>query len=107
MLLNQQECELLFVRIKSYSALHYVGIYSLMLFYSVSVNHGQIPQASSSKPICGIVGTLQLLAGPYLVVITKKSKVGTINGQTIWKVAETEVISYTRTLLHLTEKQVR
>ncbi|XP_069676100.1 phosphatidylinositol-3-phosphatase SAC1 [Periplaneta americana] len=73
---------------------------------SLQVNHGQIPQASSSKPICGIVGTVQLLAGPYLVIITKKQKVGTINGQTIWQVAETEVISYTRTLLHLTEKQI-
>ncbi|XP_021918334.1 phosphatidylinositide phosphatase SAC1 isoform X1 [Zootermopsis nevadensis] len=73
---------------------------------SLQVNYGQIPQASSSKPICGIVGTLQLLAGPYLVIITKKDKVGTINGETIWKVAEIEVISYTRTLLHLTEKQI-
>lgn len=81
--------------------------FCFVLFYSVSVNYGQIPQASSSKPICGIVGTLQLLAGPYLVIITKKDKVGTINGETIWKVAEIEVISYTRTLLHLTEKQVR
>jgi hypothetical protein len=76
----------------------------LVLFYSVLVNHYQIPQAFSSKPICGIVGTLQLLAGPHLVIITKKNKVGTINGQTIWKVAETKVIPYRRTLL--TEKQV-
>jgi len=75
-------------------------------FCFVSVNYGQIPQASSTKPICGIVGTLRLLAGPYLVIITKKHKVGSINGQTIWQVAETEVISYSRTLLHLTEKQV-
>jgi hypothetical protein len=73
---------------------------------SLPVNHSQIPQASSTKPICGIVGILHLLAGPYLVIITKKHKVGTINGQTIWQVAETEVISYTRTLLHLTQKQV-
>ncbi|PNF28790.1 Phosphatidylinositide phosphatase SAC1-A [Cryptotermes secundus] len=73
---------------------------------SLQVNHSQIPQASSTKPICGIVGTLQLLAGPYLVIITKKHKVGTINGQTIWQVAETDVISYKRTLLHLTQKQI-
>lgn len=70
------------------------------------MNYGQIPQASSTKPICGIVGTLRLLAGPYLVIITKKRKVGSINGQTVWQVAETEVISYSRTLLHLTEKQI-
>ncbi|XP_067006317.1 phosphatidylinositol-3-phosphatase SAC1-B [Anabrus simplex] len=73
---------------------------------SLQVNNGQIPQASSSKPICGLVGTIRLLAGPYLVVITKKRKVGTINGQTIWQVVDTEVISYTRTLLHLTENQM-
>jgi len=73
---------------------------------SLQVNYGQIPQASSTKPICGIVGTLRLLAGPYLVIITKKHKVGSINGQAIWQVAETEVISYSRTLLHLTEKQI-
>jgi Phosphoinositide polyphosphatase (Sac family) len=81
-----------------------VNVYISFCF--VTVNYGQIPQASSTKPICGIVGTLQLLAGPYLVIITKKHKVGSINGQTIWQVVETEVISYTRTLLHLTEKQV-
>ncbi|PSN49044.1 Phosphatidylinositide phosphatase SAC1 [Blattella germanica] len=58
---------------------------------SLQVNHGQIPQASSSKPICGIVGTIQLLAGPYLVIITKKKKVGNIVGKEIWQVAETEI----------------
>ncbi|GLH12929.1 Phosphatidylinositide phosphatase SAC1 [Gryllus bimaculatus] len=73
---------------------------------SLQANHGQIPQASSSKPVCGIIGTVRLLAGPYLVVATKKRKVGSINGQAIWQIIETEVISYTRTLLHLTEKQI-
>lgn len=69
-------------------------------------NHGQIPQTSSSKPICGIIGTVRLIAGPYLVVITRKSKIGTINNQDVWLLEDYEIISFTRTLLHLTEKQV-
>nr|CAD7456735.1 unnamed protein product [Timema tahoe] len=69
-------------------------------------NHGQIPLSSSSKPICGIFGTIRLILGPYLVVITKKRKVGTINGQAVWQVTEAEIISYNRTILHLTEKQI-
>ena len=48
----------------------------------------------------------QLHAGPYLIVITKKKKVGEINGQTIWEMAGTEVLSYKRTSLHLNEQQV-
>lgn len=99
-----QDCNL------NISCCEYLRLFSVLnvfiSFCFVSVNYGQIPQASSTKPICGIVGTLRLLAGPYLVIITKKHKVGSINGQTIWQVAETEVISYSRTLLHLTEKQV-
>ena len=44
--------------------------------------------------------------GPYLIVITEKSKVGEISGHTVWKVEGTEVLSYKRTMLHLTEQQV-
>nr|CAD7429291.1 unnamed protein product [Timema monikensis] len=73
---------------------------------SLQANHGQIPLSSSSKPICGIFGTIRLILGPYLVVITKKRKVGTINGQAVWQVTEAEIISYNRTILHLTEKQI-
>ncbi|XP_049789260.1 phosphatidylinositol-3-phosphatase SAC1 [Schistocerca nitens] len=67
--------------------------------------HVQIPQSSSSKPICGIIGIIRLIAGPYLIVVTRKWKVGTINNQDIWRIDECEVIPFSRTLLHLTEKQ--
>ncbi|XP_063217317.1 phosphatidylinositol-3-phosphatase SAC1-B [Bacillus rossius redtenbacheri] len=73
---------------------------------SLQANHGQIPPTSSSKPICGIVGIIRLVAGPYLVVITKKTRVGVINGQAIWQATQTEMLSYPRTVLHLTEKQM-
>lgn len=44
--------------------------------------------------------------GPYLIVITKREKIGDIDGRTVWKVVSTEVLSFKRTLLHLTEQQV-
>lgn len=65
-----------------------------------------IPSTSKSRAIFGIVGTIRLLAGPYLVVITKCSKAGMVNGQDIWKIDETEIIPFARTILHLNEEQV-
>ena len=44
--------------------------------------------------------------GAYLIVITKREKVGELMGHTIWRVADTEVHSYKRTTTHLTEQQV-
>jgi phosphatidylinositol 4-phosphatase len=66
-----------------------------------------IPPSASSKPICGIIGMTRLIAGPYLLVITKKKLVGQINGQQVWQMTGAEIICCTRTLLHLTEKQVK
>ncbi|XP_071449003.1 phosphatidylinositol-3-phosphatase SAC1-B isoform X2 [Hetaerina americana] len=73
----------------------------------VKANQGQTLPISSGKPICGVMGTIRLLAGQYLIVITNKNKVGEINGQSIWQVAECDIISYTRTLSHITEKQIQ
>ncbi|GFO16307.1 phosphatidylinositide phosphatase sac1 [Plakobranchus ocellatus] len=69
-------------------------------------NNGQIPASAISKNIYGLMGILRLVAGPYLIVVTQRQNVGTIAGQPIWKVVKTEVISYKRTLTHLTERQV-
>ncbi|XP_072024166.1 LOW QUALITY PROTEIN: phosphatidylinositol-3-phosphatase SAC1-B-like [Amphiura filiformis] len=65
----------------------------------------QVPSSAFSRPICGIVGIIRLLAGPYLVVITKKNKVGEIDGETIWKLASYDILPYKRGLLHLNEEQ--
>ena len=65
-----------------------------------------IPASAITKSIHGIVGIIRLVAGPYLIVITKRQKVGSILGEDIWKVTGTEVLSYKRSLTHLTEKQV-
>ncbi|CAG2113933.1 unnamed protein product, partial [Medioppia subpectinata] len=65
----------------------------------------QITGIATSKLIHGILGVVRLLAGPYLIVITKVSKVGEIYGQSVMKIDETEIIPFSRTTLHLTEDQ--
>lgn len=70
------------------------------------VFRNEIPSSASHKHIVGVLGTIKLISGNYLVVVTGRKKVGTINGQSIWMVTSTEVLSYTKTYLHLNEKQV-
>lgn len=43
----------------------------------------------------------------YLVVITKKKKVGDLLGHAVWKALEFDIISYKKTILHLTDNQVQ
>jgi hypothetical protein len=75
--------------------------------FSLVDGRKHVPSTAKSRSIFGIVGTIRLLAGPYLVVITKCSKAGMVNGQDIWKVDETEIIPFARTILHLNEEQVK
>lgn len=70
-----------------------------------SRRHSSIPTTARSRGIFGLVGTIRLLAGQYLVIITKCSRAGAINGQDIWRVDETELLPFARTLLHLNEEQ--
>lgn len=72
----------------------------------ITVHKSEIPPSAQPKPIHGVLGTIKLIAGNYLIVVTGRKKIGCINGQSIWMVTNTEVISYTKTCLHLTEKQV-
>uniref|UniRef100_A0A9J7Z8L8 SAC1 like phosphatidylinositide phosphatase a n=1 Tax=Cyprinus carpio carpio TaxID=630221 RepID=A0A9J7Z8L8_CYPCA len=65
-----------------------------------------IPPSGVTRPICGIMGTIRLVAGMYLIVITRKRKVGDLFGHTVWKALEFDVISYKKTILHLTDIQV-
>ena len=54
------------------------------------------------KPIAGIVGIISLVSGPYLVVITRKAKLGALGGQgELWKIVETEIISYARWVMDI------
>ena len=48
-----------------------------------------------------------MYVGPYLLVITEKSKVGEIDGHVIWEVKGTDILPFAKTTIHLNEMQVR
>ncbi|XP_053718145.1 phosphatidylinositol-3-phosphatase SAC1-A [Synchiropus splendidus] len=66
-----------------------------------------VPPSAVTKPICGIMGTVRLVAGMYLIVITRKKNVGCLLGHAVWKALEFDVIPYKKTLLHLSETQMQ
>jgi len=73
---------------------------------SLQTNNGQIPTIASKKPIAGILGIISLISGPYLIVVTRKQRLGTVAGNgEVWRVVETEIISYARSEHHLTQTQ--
>lgn len=67
----------------------------------------QIPQTASRRKIWGIIGTIRLLACRYMIVITEAERVGSVAGQNIFKIVATEILPYSRSLLHLSEKQIQ
>uniref|UniRef100_A0A8C4HV39 SAC domain-containing protein n=1 Tax=Dicentrarchus labrax TaxID=13489 RepID=A0A8C4HV39_DICLA len=64
-----------------------------------------VPPSAVTRPICGIMGTIRLVAGMYLIVITRKRNVGSLLGHAVWKAVDFDVISYKKTVLHLSEIQ--
>ncbi|XP_034552959.1 phosphatidylinositide phosphatase SAC1-B [Notolabrus celidotus] len=66
-----------------------------------------VPVSADGRPICGLMGTIRLVAGMYLVVITKKKKVGDLLGHAVWKAADFDIISFKKTILHLTDNQMQ
>lgn len=73
---------------------------------TLQTNNGQIPPIASRKPIAGILGIIPLVSGPYLVVVTRKARLGAVQGGEVWRVVETEIISYARAEHHLTPTQL-
>lgn len=87
-----------------------------------------VPPSAVTRPICGILGTIRLVAGRhpaeaasssvqlltdcfyhtgmYLIVITRKKNVGSLLGHAVWKAVDFDVICYKKTVLHLSEIQV-
>lgn len=59
------------------------------------------------RTIDGIIGVINLISGPHLIVITSKIRIGEINGHNIYKMQTPELIPYARNMLHLNEHQVR
>ena len=70
-------------------------------------NQGQIPPRTAEvREIYGILGILNLLAGPYLVVVTKRKLLGVLFGDEIWQMKEADIIPFPKGEMHLTETQV-
>ena len=67
-----------------------------------------LPNVDGAKrtSIHGIIGIINLISGPYLIVITSKVRMGDINGQAIYKIQTTDIIPYARNMSHLNEYQV-
>nr|CAI5836938.1 unnamed protein product [Callosobruchus analis] len=74
---------------------------------AVVKNVGQVPNRSNIIDFCGLLGTINLIAGSYLVIATQRELVGYIAGHPIWKLAKTELIPYVRSHLHLKPEQQR
>uniref|UniRef100_A0A6I8QAI2 Phosphatidylinositol-3-phosphatase SAC1 n=1 Tax=Xenopus tropicalis TaxID=8364 RepID=A0A6I8QAI2_XENTR len=66
-----------------------------------------IPPSAITRAIYGILGTIRLVAGMYLIVITRKKKVGDLLNHSIWKATDFDIISYKKTMLHLTDTQLQ
>ncbi|XP_075985236.1 phosphatidylinositol-3-phosphatase SAC1-like [Anticarsia gemmatalis] len=58
------------------------------------------------KLIFGFLGSIKLISGLYLVVITDRTLVGKLNGHEIYQVEQTEIIPYARSTRHLTSQQI-
>ena len=66
-----------------------------------------LPSSSPPPPPPSPLPLPLLLLGPYLLVVTKKRKVGELNGHAVWEVKGCDVIPFIRTDIHLNEAQVR
>ncbi|XP_032414240.1 phosphatidylinositol-3-phosphatase SAC1-B isoform X1 [Xiphophorus hellerii] len=66
-----------------------------------------VPMSAETMPVCGVMGTIRLPAGMYLIVITKKMKVGDLLGHAVWKALNFDIISYKKTVLHLNDDQMQ
>lgn len=68
-------------------------------------NENSIPPSQVQKPIFGIVGTIKLIAGNFLIVITSKSRVGFLDEHEIFKMDQCELFPYFKSDNHLNENE--
>ncbi|XP_050296050.1 phosphatidylinositol-3-phosphatase SAC1 [Anthonomus grandis grandis] len=72
---------------------------------SLQIDPAQIPAINSRKDFCGLLGSINLLAGRYLLIATQRDLVGYIGSHAIWKLIKTELIPYSRSLNHLSNER--
>lgn len=69
---------------------------------SVSLSESNYPQVFCS----GILGSIELITGLYLIIITNKQKIGTLMGNDIWKLEEIKMLPYREKEMELNESEV-
>jgi hypothetical protein len=72
-------------------------------------NLNTIPEGDRIRTItiAGLVGVINLIAGPYLIVIKSRIRVGEINKHVVWQMNQFELIPFHRSTLYLNENQTR
>ena len=66
-----------------------------------------IDRVTKTEELHGIIGIVELVSGPHLVVVKRRSKLGdlTHSNHSVYELAETDVLPYCRTVNHLTRGQ--
>eukprot|EP01087_Luapelamoeba_hula_P009042 TRINITY_DN2305_c0_g1_i1.p1 TRINITY_DN2305_c0_g1~~TRINITY_DN2305_c0_g1_i1.p1 ORF type:complete len:620 (+),score=96.57 TRINITY_DN2305_c0_g1_i1:19-1878(+) len=59
---------------------------------------------TATEEVYGVIGIIRLVAGPYLIVITDRERVGQIAGHDVWRVKGTKIIPFVKAKLS-SEKQ--
>lgn len=72
---------------------------------SLQRNVGPIQGVTSQREFCGLLGSINLLAGSYLVIATQRELIGFIAGHAVWRLAGTQLIPYFKSTLHLNPEQ--
>ncbi|KAF2361297.1 SAC domain [Trinorchestia longiramus] len=72
---------------------------------AVHDNKGQVPLEATCKTVYGVLGMIHLISGPYLILVSSRSKVGTLHRQTIWKLEAVDVVPFSRSTTSLTAEQ--
>lgn len=71
----------------------------------VQMKSDQLNNQVPTRRVCGILGTIRLLAGHYLIVATHRLYIGILNSAVIWRLAGYDIIPYIPSVTHMTQKQ--
>lgn len=66
----------------------------------------KIPPAIKREEFCGLLGSINLLAGRYLVIATQRELVGFIAGHSIWKLSNSKLVPYFKSTIHINNSQL-
>lgn len=83
-----------------------LSISEFLSFPFCADSKNQYYDSRTLRKVCGILGTIKLIHGYYLVVATHRDFVGVINGHVIWRLAGHDLIPYIPSTIHLSELQV-